>query len=320
MISPRKLLSHLFPIKDKDEHLSPQRVRRDHHISSRVSRLYQGFKVWSGEDAWGVVEVVEDDLGRRLHFGNDSIQGRIYPSAPWWPVSEYMRSISVASTLISHHSTPRILLLGLGAVGSVHTFYHLYPNAHIDVIELRPLVIELAHTYFQLDRLPTVQVWCEDAMSFIQRVSPRSYDLIIVDLFLREGMINELLGESLWTHCAQAMDQGGLLCVNTWSGSPQRFYQIAQNLQRSFKHPICSLDHDTIGNLIIFAQQTPFNWSMAQRSARAIDLQLAPPFHVNLNNASLKKLKLNAGLTSMTVSTHLNRLIKRDRLKKLRPL
>ena len=43
-------------------------------------------------------------------------------------------------------------------------------------------------------------------------------------------------------------------------------------------------------------------------------------FDLQQTYASLKKLKLNAGLTSMTVSTHLNRLIKRDRLKKLRPL
>ena len=89
--------------------------------------------LWRAHDQWGVVEAVDGHLGRELHFGNASLQGRINLEYPWLPVAEYVVSMSLAAAFpsptkrvgqhFSHKSVsdsvpavPQVCLLGLDSV------------------------------------------------------------------------------------------------------------------------------------------------------------------------------------------------------------
>ncbi|MBS1764296.1 MAG: fused MFS/spermidine synthase [Bacteroidetes bacterium] len=75
-----------------------------------------------------------------------------------------------------------ILMLGMGA-GSVIS-YLLQKNNHaaIDAVEWDEEVIRIADIYFGIKKNKQLNIYCDDAVHFLQ-VQKKSYDLILIDLF-----------------------------------------------------------------------------------------------------------------------------------------
>jgi spermidine synthase len=64
----------------------------------------------------------------------------------------------------------RILIVGLGG-GSIPNFLHkYYPNTHIDVVDIDPLVVKVAKEYLGFREDKTLRVHVADGRAFIEKM------------------------------------------------------------------------------------------------------------------------------------------------------
>lgn len=78
----------------------------------------------------------------------------------------------------------RILILGLGGGTLVGLINQYFPQAEIDAVEIDPVMIELGKKYFQLGNFANLKIYCQDAVQYVQQAKNKTYDLILVDLYL----------------------------------------------------------------------------------------------------------------------------------------
>ena len=247
---------------------------------NRHKKKYGGVCLYSTQDQWGSIEVIEDRDSRRLHFGNSGIQGRMSIDTPWVPRCTYVESMSLVGCLYEHHSNQKeqILLLGLGSGGLAHTIRRLYPDAHLDLVELRAQVVDVAKRFFKIDDL-NAQLHIDDAFHFVKMAFIHKrplYHLILIDLYLDQGMIPLLFDPLFWEACELLLHPNGLFAVNLWSGDREQLKQVILAIQRGFKGESRILDHEDVGNVIYFGRPSGFNWEYAYQKQSYHQHQLYP--------------------------------------------
>ena len=114
------------------------------------------------------------------------------------------------------------LLLG-GAGFSFPKYYiHYYPEKHIDVVEFKPEMYQLAMQYFYLDELyrdynltenRRLEVFIEDANEYL-KTTDRTYDLIINDCYISNRMDDELLRDEQVKSVKRCLNPGGIYIIN----------------------------------------------------------------------------------------------------------
>ena len=115
------------------------------------------------------------------------------------------------------------LMLGGGAL-SYPKHVVVKTQASVDVVEIDPQVIELARTWFFLDRLTPGQmgrlnVICDDCLSFLRKAAEqgRRYDLVFNDLFAAERPTAELMVEEGVRLVHNVLSDEGIYVVNVVS-------------------------------------------------------------------------------------------------------
>lgn len=76
----------------------------------------------------------------------------------------------------------RGLFIGAGAFGMPEELSRVHPDAHVDVVEIDPAVIEVGRQFFKLDQHPRVHAHASDARRFLKH-SEGGYDLIFGDAY-----------------------------------------------------------------------------------------------------------------------------------------
>lgn len=79
----------------------------------------------------------------------------------------------------------RALFLGAGAFGMPNEVSRVLPQAHVDVAEIDPRVVEVGRQFFQLNDHPRVHAHAEDARRFLNthRAPEQRWDLIFGDAY-----------------------------------------------------------------------------------------------------------------------------------------
>ena len=115
--------------------------------------------------------------------------------------------------------TRRILMLGGGAFSYPKHVLTTYPQVEMDVVEINPAVIDIAHRHFYLDELERecgsrLSVFACDGMDFLRSTTPGSYDAIINDCFA--GIVQDapLLSEQGLSLAKAALAPGGMYLLN----------------------------------------------------------------------------------------------------------
>ena len=134
-----------------------------------------------------------------------------------------------------HPGIRDILVIGAGDGGVVRELTRYDRVAHIDLVEMDPLVVEACRTYLpgnacRMDD-KRVHIHFENALKFIRR-QEAAYDLIIVDSTDPFGPSEALFTREFYGNCHNALREDGIM-VNQ-QGSP--FYaEDAEAMQRSHK-------------------------------------------------------------------------------------
>lgn len=182
--------------------------------------------LFEGDGAFGEVQVVEQSSGlRALYFGGGrNRQSALYPDRPLHLELAYSRVAMVGAALVP--PAGRILFVGLGG-GAMPTYVRqVLPAADIDVVEIDPLVVEVAQEYFGFTPGPGLRVHVADGRVFVEGAPPGTWDLIVLDAFSESGIPRALATRQFLETVRSRLTPGGVVVSNvptSHSLSPSMF-------------------------------------------------------------------------------------------------
>ncbi len=107
----------------------------------------------------------------------------------------------------------KILFVGGGGFSGPKNFLESYPNSLIDVVEIDSKVIDVAKTYFSLRDNPRLQIFNEDARTFLVN-SDEKYDLIILDAYATDYVPFHLLTQEYFQILKEHLEPKGVVISN----------------------------------------------------------------------------------------------------------
>ena len=215
---------------------------------------YDGLLVHQEYDEQGLIEIVETEGVRALHFGTHPRQSSMLLSAPNELHSKYVRAMMV--WLLFKEQPNNVLMVGVGGgLLSKYLLYH-FPECQIKAVELRHAIIKIARRFFALPLDPRLKVKISDGAHYIKLQSERKselHDLIIIDAFNEVDMADTMQGINLFSACKQLLTDEGLLVINLWGTSKELFKQISWEMDVIFQGKILFLPVRGRGNVIAIA-------------------------------------------------------------------
>lgn len=184
--------------------------------------------------------------------------------------------------LLLNPDPQRILVAGLGG-GTIPTVMReLYPDAHIDVLEVDQAVVNVAKEYFSFVEDEKLINHVVDARVFIKRAGLRGeqYDYIVLDAFSGEYIPEHLLTQEFLQEVRQILTPDGVVVANTFASS--RLYDYESVTYQSVFGEFLNFKTAGSGNRIILAMKQPLP-SVAELNAPARELyERLRPYGINL--------------------------------------
>lgn len=205
-------------------------------------------------------------------------RGGVYQSATYlgerWaePVFAYYRAFDALFEVVPTAS--RVLMLGGGGFAYPKHVLAEHPQLAMDVVELDPVVVQMAERWFYFDRLRTqagsrLRVFTQDARTYLEEgaaspVSPR-YDAIVNDCFAGEHPVQALATVQALTLARENLRPGGVYLANIVSaagGTDVSFLRDAvATASQVFAHVWVVEATDTVfggeDNYLLIASDTP---------------------------------------------------------------
>jgi len=243
-------------------------------------RKYGGRLVYQTSDEWGEIEVVERNKELSLHFGRPEKQSSILLGDPNNLILDYTKAMVAGFSLIED-SPKKILCIGLGGGSLPRFLWHQFPEAQIDVVELRAEVAEVATEFFELPSDPRLQVYIADCKDYLLKCRSKTYDLIFVDAFSKEGVADSVQGFPFFRRLSAILEPQGVVVFNYWT-EPQSLYQVNHfYLSSTFGNRLMTLDIPERTNRILFALGTDLQVSSDGQRADLAH-QWERQFHIKL--------------------------------------
>jgi spermidine synthase len=175
----KKLLSYIIPIR----------------ILKQKSSISESLEI-----TWANGELVLDSKNTNYSYG--SLQ-RI--------LRKGLKSIGFEKINTMNH----ILVLGVAGGSVVKTLINdVGYKGKITGVEIDTEIINIANTYFKLDKIPNLEICIEDAFEFVLKTKNK-YDLIIIDVFQDTKMPNFLFERFFTDRLDMILSNNGIILFNT---------------------------------------------------------------------------------------------------------
>ncbi|EWH05593.1 spermidine synthase [Pseudoalteromonas lipolytica SCSIO 04301] len=204
-----------------------------------------------------------------------STQSCMYQSDPKKLVFNYTKM--TFASLLFIDNPKNVLIIGLGGGTLSNTIHELYPNAHIENVEIDPAVIKVARDYFDFVETDSVTSKVQDGRIFIKRAAlkKQKYDWIILDAFNGDYIPEHLLTKEFFAEVKSVLTKNGVVAANTFSSS--KLYQHESATYFDVFGDFVNVVTDKDSNRIILAgfHAMPTEQQIAERVKR-LTPKLAP--------------------------------------------
>jgi len=220
-------------------------------------RRYQGQLIYQGRSQAGRIEVVEDQHTRSLHFGDHTRQSTMYLDHPVVLVLAYTRAMM--GCLLFDAEPRAILLLGLGGGSLAKFLLHHYPDCHMDVVEPRADVVQVAREHFALPHGPRLRIHVSDGLSFLKGAPGDfcGYDLVLVDAYDHTGLAPSVTQPDFFAAARDRLGPQGILAINLSRSQKALYRQALRSLRKGFPRGVLRLPVIEKGNEIALALRDP---------------------------------------------------------------
>lgn len=167
-----------------------------------------------------------------------------------------------------------VLIIGLGGGTLPRTLEKLLPAAQIDVVEIDPAVVRVAHDFFSFQGDARVHIVVQDGRAYARQAlhGSKRYDLIMLDAYERQYIPEHMLTREFLQEVRGLLTPGGIVAANTFSSS--RLYQNESVTYQAVFGPFYNLKSS---NRVILAANGPLPpLSLVDRNAASF----ARPFRV----------------------------------------
>ncbi len=245
---------------------------------------YGGQKVVFRKDTrYHRIAVVEDLSERTLRFGS-SYQSAMFLNDPYSTPFTYVDFFFLG--LAYRPSARDVLFLGLGGGSGPKAFLRSFPAVRVDVVELDPVVVDVARRFFALPRSPRLRVQVDDARRFLSR-SDRRWDVIAVDTYFDDGIPFHLTTREFVQLVHDRLDPGGVVVVNVIGAVRGDGSKLLRSVYRTYRtvfptvlvHPVAGPDAGVQNVVLVATDQAAPDTSFLLRRWRSIRAAhpLAPP-------------------------------------------
>ncbi|CAA9890300.1 conserved hypothetical protein [Candidatus Methylobacter favarea] len=238
---------------------------------------YNGRVVHQSHDEDGIIEIVEIEGVRSLHFGSDSRQSSMLLTNPDKLVLGYVRAMT-SWLLFKDSLADEVLIIGLGGGSLTRHLLQHFPDCRLKAIESRKSVVKIARSYFNLPYDPRLKIIIGDGGQYVRprtETHQERYSLLLIDAFDHDGMAQSLCSEAFFDACKLLLKKDGLLVINLWGGAGNPLFQTcALWIGRIFNWKILFLPVQGRGNIICLAFNENFPlFSMKYLRTRALALE-----------------------------------------------
>lgn len=231
-----------------------------------IEILLPGKVIAREKDEYGEIIIVQHREYRMLRFDGLYDQSKMCLRLPAHPVHHYIRAMLLA---IAWREKGNVLILGLGG-GCLLRALHAYDAGRvIEVVELRPRVVEMAGRYFSLPATDRIDIHTANAHDYLVREKCQRHALIFSDLYSAMSM-DPLQGQEYFLRlCADALDDEGWLILN-FLDIPYPGTDLYRALYQVFRSVFFCRTGS--GNVVIYATKSPALFPVSRLKAQATSL------------------------------------------------
>ncbi|TQF11333.1 hypothetical protein FJV41_34770 [Myxococcus llanfairpwllgwyngyllgogerychwyrndrobwllllantysiliogogogochensis] len=224
------------------------------------------------QSPYTLVAVTQDAEGRRyLQFDESgALQSVVWPGQPLKLELGYTRMAMVGLAFVPRPQ--RILVVGLGG-GAMPMFLRaVLPEAHIDVVDIDPDVVDVARRFFGFTEDARLKAHVADGRAFIEAKRP-AYDLVFLDAYGPDS-IPEHLGTVEFLAAVRArLTARGVVVGNVWEDPPNPlFSSMLRTWQAGFRQ-LYTFEVEDHANRIFVGVPSPEKQSREALASRAQKLE-----------------------------------------------
>lgn len=162
------------------------------------------------------IKVVENEVGRFLHYGN-TYQAGIINTEFYKGNLPYINYFLIP--YLMNKNFEKILLIGLGSGKIVNDYEKLFKNLKvIDVVDLEENIPYIAETYFNFKPTYKFNFILQDGITYL-RNNKKKYDLIVVDVANNDGIDLRFLSEEYFESIKKSLKKNGIFVSNMCSSA-----------------------------------------------------------------------------------------------------
>jgi spermidine synthase len=247
-----------------------------------------GFElVYSKDTLYHGLSVVDDGESRHLRFAS-SFQSGMYVNQPFRTRYRYTDFLQLP--LAYRPGTRKILFIGLGGGSAPKRMWRDFPELDLQVVELDPVVRDVAYRYFELPRSPRLRVTVEDGRRYLQK-NDEKWDAIVIDAYFSDSLPFHLTTVEFFELVRSRLAPGGVVASNVIGSITGDGSKLFRSMYKTFRavfptvevHPVRvpGYQDDSLANLIVVAGEGASpdrlalleRWeAIRRRNPRAVDL------------------------------------------------
>ncbi len=236
--------------------------------------------LWQQHSSSGHLLVAENERYRWLEFGDGVAQSAFALAQPQTLILPYTQWLLAGLMFTSPARNATVLGLGGGSVAS----FLARAGVQVTGVDADPLVVEAARRFFPLAP-HGLELRLGDAREYIDNPGMESVDVLIIDLFTREGMPRWLAHAAFHDACAARLARGGVTCINLAMHSADALDDVLDAMRAAYGQQVLMLAVPQHANVIAIAVNGnhPDNKQPLQKRAQRLEQTLHLPFTRMLN-------------------------------------
>lgn len=211
---------------------------------------------------------VDDVRGLRSLKFDAAVQSTMSLRDPFEGALEYTDYFHVP--FVFNQNIRRVLFIGLGGGSGPKRFLYDYPDVEADVVELDPIVVQVAEEFFGVVKDPRLRIVVEDGRVFLNRTN-RRYDLIAVDAYHSNAygpyIPFHLITREFFESARDRLTVEGILVYNvvgTVRGPESTAVRSIYKTMSTVFPSLCMFPVETSMNVVIIATRTKVSYTPQQ--------------------------------------------------------